>query len=461
VTWPIGEASGPSSAARRDSLYRRALAVADLVAAAVALWMCIVGVGEDQLQALTLAALPIAVVVSKVTGLYDRDELTLEKSTLDEAPALFQLATLYTLVFWLSQDVFIEGFLGTRQVLALWFALFACLVVGRSFARAVAGHAAPPERCVVLGDPAACEQIGRKLAGNVRAHVQLIGWLPLDAPEDLAGAEDSFAARMRATEAHRVIIAPGEAESDQILDAVRMAKALGLKVSILPRIFEVVGSSVEFDNLEGLTVLGVRRFALTRSSLAVKWTFDRVCGIFLSVLFAPLIGLIALAIRLDSRGPILFEQTRVGRDGQLFRMLKFRTMVAGADDLKGVLLDRNEANGLFKIADDPRITRVGRLLRRTSLDELPQLMNVLRGEMSLVGPRPLVVEEDSQVAGWHRRRLNLPPGMTGPWQILGSARVPLQEMVKIDYLYAANWTLWEDVKILLRTLAHMVARRGM
>ena len=148
--------------------------------------------------------------------------------------------------------------------------------------------------------------------------------------------------------------------------------------------------------------------------------------------------------------------------GEPFELWKFRTMISGADELKAQLTAHNEvATGLFKIADDPRITRAGRWLRNASLDELPQLVNVLRGEMSLVGPRPLVSDEDDLISGLDRRRLHLTPGMTGHWQIAGSSRVPLVEMVKLDYLYVAGWSPWTDIKLLLRTIPYIVARRGL
>jgi lipopolysaccharide/colanic/teichoic acid biosynthesis glycosyltransferase len=213
---------------------------------------------------------------------------------------------------------------------------------------------------------------------------------------------------------------------------------------------EVVGSSVEFEDLDGVNVLAVRRFGLTRSSRLVKRVMDLGAGTLMWVLLLPVLLGISLAVKADSRGPLFFRQRRVGCGGEIFELLKFRTMVADAESQKADLQDLNEAEGLFKIADDPRITRVGRFLRRTSLDELPQLMNVLRGEMSLVGPRPLVLDEDERVEG-----------MTGRWQVLGSARVPLQEMVQLDYLYVANWSLWGDVKILLRTLPFVLGRRGL
>jgi lipopolysaccharide/colanic/teichoic acid biosynthesis glycosyltransferase len=164
-----------------------------------------------------------------------------------------------------------------------------------------------------------------------------------------------------------------------------------------------------------------------------------------------------------SRGPVFFRQRRVGQWGAPFEIIKFRTMYDGADARKAELEAFNEAagNGFFKIENDPRVTPVGRVLRRTCIDELPQLMNVVRGEMSLVGPRPLIDDEDSQIQGWDRRRLFVRPGMTGLWQVFGSARVPMNEMVKIDYLYGANWSVWTDVKILLRTFSFVVSRRGL
>jgi exopolysaccharide biosynthesis polyprenyl glycosylphosphotransferase len=235
-----------------------------------------------------------------------------------------------------------------------------------------------------------------------------------------------------------------------------------VRVSILPRLLEVVGSTVEFDDLHGVTVMGVKRFELTRSSATVKRAFDLVWTSIGLLAVAPLMIVAAVAIKLDSPGPVFFRQQRVGRFGKRFHILKFRTMVQDAEALKESLRERNEAQGgMFKIADDPRVTRVGRFLRKTSLDELPQLLNILKGQMSLVGPRPLVIEEDMRVQGWHRRRLELTPGMTGPWQILGPTRVPLREMVALDYLYVANWSLWSDMKILLRTVSYVIRCRGL
>jgi lipopolysaccharide/colanic/teichoic acid biosynthesis glycosyltransferase len=175
---------------------------------------------------------------------------------------------------------------------------------------------------------------------------------------------------------------------------------------------------------------------------------------------APLMAAIAVLVRCTSHGSALFRQQRIGRDGRPFEVLKFRTMVSGADRLRAALLADSHDPGWLLLDDDPRVTRLGRLLRRSSLDELPQLFNVLRGEMSLVGPRPLIVEEDCRLGGWHRARVDLLPGITGSWQVLGRTRIPFDEMLRLDYLYVTNWSLWGDVRLILRTIPAVLSRRG-
>ena len=464
----IAEGEGRKVVKDRDALYRRMLAMADVLAAGLALVVAVGLIGHDRLELAGLAVLPIVVVLSKIIGLYDRDELLLHKTTLDEAPKLFQLATLYALLTFLAEDLLVDGAVGKKQVLGLWAAFFVFGLISRRLARGLANRSAAIERCILVGDYASYLRFREKLRHGGRCHAHLIGRVPLEGDSnghgrrEVLGHLDGLETLVAGHDISRVIIAPHDADTEGTLDLVRKVKSLGVRVSILPRIFEVVGSSVEFDNVEGVTLLGVRRFGLTRSSRVLKRGLDLVGATAALLATGPLMAIIALAIRLDSPGPLFFRQVRVGRDGEVFEMLKFRTMVDGADAQKEALRVHNEAaEGLFKIAEDPRITRVGRFLRRTSLDELPQLINVLRGQMSLVGPRPLVVDEDRRVEGWHRRRLHLTPGMTGHWQILGSSRVPLNEMVKIDYLYVANWSLWTDVKILVRTVPYMFSQRGL
>jgi exopolysaccharide biosynthesis polyprenyl glycosylphosphotransferase len=454
---------------RRDALFRRMLLLADVVAI-VGAFVLTVELARRSLQ-LTwagIAAIPILVVGAKITGLYDRDETLLRKTTLDEAPKLFQLATLCALVAWLTGGLIVQGQLDRHEALFLWLALAALLILARTASRAISLRLAPVEQCLFIGDEASAETIRSKLTGHGGVKAEMVAHLNLDelAPWSTDNFSDSRLAEIRDVarrlDVHRAIIAPGSVDEREMLNLVRTLKAVGVRVSVLPRLLEVVGSSVEFDDLHGVTVMGVRRFDLTRSSAACKRAFDLLGAALGLLAVSALLVVIAIAINLDSRGPVFFRQLRVGRYGRRFYILKFRTMVPEAEALKESLRHRNEAkDGLFKIAEDPRVTRVGRLLRRSGLDELPQLWNIIRGEMSLVGPRPLVVDEDQRVEGWHRRRLELTPGMTGPWQILGPARVPLREMVAIDYLYVANWSLWADIKILLRTVPHVFARRGL
>jgi exopolysaccharide biosynthesis polyprenyl glycosylphosphotransferase len=461
--------SGPTAAtAARDALYRRLLAVADVFSAAFAFTVAIPVLGDDSLGILAVVAVLMIVLVCKLTGLYDRDEHLLRKTTLDEAPALFRVAALYTLLAFLAGTAIVDGPFGSDQAAALWALLFISMLITRTIARRIAGAIAPEERCVILGTAEAGHWLSSKLERSHATRVRIVGRVPLN-PNDqstnelsLLGSFEQLGLLLAEHDVDRVVLAPGMADADHMLDGIRIVKALGVRVSVLPRMFEVVGAAVEFDDIEGASLLGVRPHGLSRSSRLLKRALDVTGATIGLLLIAPLLAMIAVAIKLDSRGPVFFRQPRMGRDDTVFKMLKFRTMVDGADRQREQLADRNEAEGgLFKIEDDPRITRVGRFLRRTSLDELPQLFNVLRGDMSLVGPRPLVLDEDRQIEGWYRRRLLLLPGMTGLWQVFGSARVPMSEMVKIDYLYGANWSLWLDVKILLRTVPFMLGRRGL
>jgi lipopolysaccharide/colanic/teichoic acid biosynthesis glycosyltransferase len=178
------------------------------------------------------------------------------------------------------------------------------------------------------------------------------------------------------------------------------------------------------------------------------------------VVTLPVMAVVAVLVKATSRGPILFSQERVGRGGRRFRIYKFRTMVADAEAREKQLKALSKDPGWLLLDSDPRVTRVGRVLRHASLDELPQLWNVVAGDMSLVGPRPMPPDIDDQISGWRRKRLDLTPGITGLWQVLGRTSIPFEEMLKLDYLYVTNWSLWQDVRLLIQTLPAVLGRRG-
>jgi exopolysaccharide biosynthesis polyprenyl glycosylphosphotransferase len=465
----VAEGDSTAASASRDAVYRRLLAAADLIAATAAFVIAIPVLGHDSLGIWTLVVIAMVVLVCKLAGLYDRDEHLLHKTTLDEAPVVFYVATLYTLLAFLAGANIVNGTFGREQAVALWGLLFVLMLLMRGLARCLAGALVDDERCVIIGNADAAHWLSTKLERCEGTKTQVVGRVPLRLDDTstnelpLLGRFDALERLLAEHRVDRALIAPGRGDNDhRLLDAIRVVKRLGVRVSVLPRLFEAVGSAYEVDEVEGTTLLGVRRHGLSRSSWMIKRSFDLASTLLGLLLIAPLLAMIAVAIKLDSRGPVLFRQRRVGCDDRVFEIYKFRTMVDGADGQRAALADRNEAGGgLFKIEDDPRITRVGRFLRRTSLDELPQLLNVLRGDMALVGPRPLVVDEDCLIEGLHRHRLLVPPGVTGLWQIFGSARIPLDEMVKIDYLYGANWSLWLDIKILLRTVPFVLGQRGL
>lgn len=441
-----------------------------MLAVGSALFISSILLGDDRLTWASLAIAPLFVVICKAAGLYERDPHLIHKTTLDEVPALFGIATLSGLLLFLSDGFFIDGHLGRGQILATWLLLFGLMTCFRAVARWSASRLTQPERCLLVGDPKLAHKLHEQLTLTRSIGAELIGVIPANQGGSNNGRSNDadpgpyLESALMTEEIDRVILTTGaQLGRDDLLYIIREMKAHGVKVSVLPEASRVAGSSVEIDQLHGLTLLGVRRFEFSRSSRAIKTVFDVVASGCLLLVLAPVVIAIAVAIRLDSPGPVLFRQRRVGRHGDQFEMLKFRSMVDEAEQLKQDLRHLNEgAEGLFKISGDPRITRVGRVLRRWQLDELPQFVNVLRREMSLVGPRPLIPEEDHKIEGWYRRRLDMLPGITGHWQILGSSqRIPLEEMVKLDYLYAANWSLWGDIRLLLRTVPFVFGRLGL
>jgi len=456
---PLTRVKAPATGLWREFPRPLLLALADAAAASIALVVVLSEFRQAVTPVRVLVYLPVVIVLLKLGDLYDRDELHLAPSTLDEAPRVAQLTGLLALAMAiLPSTLQPSGPTAGAEIGALWAALFVALLGGRAVARFVAERLCRPERCLCIGDLDHVERLRSRLAAS-RARARVIACLPLTAADILELDDAQFIGGVvRELDIDRIIIAASAAESGADARLVRIAKAAGARVTVLSDLFDAIGARFEFDGVNGMTMVGVRQFGISRAASALKRSFDVAATLIGLVVAGPLILAIAIAIRLDSKGPVFFRQVRVGRDGRPFSMVKFRSMVADADSQKEAFRALSEAgHGLFKITNDPRVTTVGRFLRRSSLDELPQIFNVLRGEMSLVGPRPLVVDEDVAVRGLDRSRLHLAPGMTGPWQILAS-RVPLDDMVAIDYRYVTNWSPWTDLKILLRTGGHMLGR---
>jgi exopolysaccharide biosynthesis polyprenyl glycosylphosphotransferase len=258
-----------------------------------------------------------------------------------------------------------------------------------------------------------------------------------------------------------VILTEADFDERTVLEVVEQAHRQGVKVRLAPDTTELLVQRGEYVPGQGAPLFELRPPVLTGWDWSLKRGFDLVVSVLIVVLGLPLWLLIAAAIKLDSRGPVLFVDRRIGVGEQEFGMLKFRTMVAGAEARQAELEEANEAEGaLFKIREDPRVTRVGRLLRRFSLDEIPQVVNVVKGEMSLVGPRPLPLRDYRLLEDWHRARYRVLPGMTGLWQISGRSGLTFDDLVRLDFTYLENWSIWLDVSIIAKTIPAVLTRRG-
>jgi exopolysaccharide biosynthesis polyprenyl glycosylphosphotransferase len=451
----------------RDTAVRRVLAAADAVAIGLATAVAVAPGRDRSTVLLVLATLPAWLLLFKAYGLYDRDIKRISKESLKDLPAIVHSLLLGSVLLWIASDAVLDAPVGRTEILVFAIAAAATMLVLRTAGRTLAARLLGRERILLAGDAQAMPLLARKLRAHPEYGVEAVGVL-----SNLAGGSrgglpvlgrcdpQALAAIATAQRVERVVIAHADGDVAWTPELVRAAQALGLKVSLLPHPFDALGRSAEVDDVEGVTLLGLHPPVLPRSSRFLKRTMDLAGAAVLLVVAVPVLLAAAVAVKVTSPGPVLFRQERIGRAGRRFRLAKFRTMVVGADAMTAALAAQSSDPNWLLLADDPRVTRVGRFLRTTSIDELPQLWNVLRGEMSLVGPRPLVENEDRQITGWGRGRLDLTPGLTGLWQVLGRTSIPFEEMITLDYVYVTNWSLWGDVQILLRTLPAMLTRRG-
>ena len=457
--------------AKRDYLLHRAFALSDAVGLMLALSTALAVAPEEHrlLDALwLLPVLPGWLLIFKIYGLYDGDAKRISHHALDDVSGLFHSFVMGTLGLWLYFRVLPPGKLLFPQMLIFAGAGLVCLLALRTLARRLMRRVLGPERVLMLGaNDAQSAALVRKIRAHPEYGLEPIGLISVagdggDCGLPIVGSHgDSDLSRL--VEAHaieRLLVDSTAINEDDLIELVGQCRLLSLKLGILPGVSQALGPSVVIDEIEGVAVLGVNPPTLSPSSRLLKRSMDVLGSLLLLALAAPLMAVLALAIRLGSRGPALFAQERIGRGDRRFRLRKFRTMVTDAEAWREDLLEHSADPGWLKLEHDPRITRVGRFLRITSLDELPQLWSVLRGDMSLVGPRPLIESEDCQVTGLGRHRLDLTPGITGLWQVLGRTSIPFEEMVKLDYLYVTNWSLWGDLRLLLRTLPAVLLRRG-
>jgi exopolysaccharide biosynthesis polyprenyl glycosylphosphotransferase len=464
--------AGPAGARRRGSLLRRLLAAGDWGALIATLCLVTAASPKTDIATLFWAAMfsPVWILVLKLQGLYDNDHRRIRHSTLDELPNLISAAVLGTLA--------LDGLLALSPAgpLALASAIgvglgalvgsFAARAVLRFFWHRLAGSAAG----IVIGPAAAVGLVARRVATHPETRLHLVGYLAPRGKEG-AGANTGGLPRLgsvtdiarvaRDHDVERAIVTEQEMSEAAAERLIEECKVAGLGLTFLPQHFGLLGPGIELNRLAELPVLDFRFSDPSRSTIALKRATDLIVGGTLLVLLSPLLAAIALLTLVGSGRPVLFRQRRAGKDGRPFTVLKFRTMVKGAEERLGELVDLEKLDEpAFKIADDPRVTRVGRLLRRFSLDELPQFVNVVRGDMSLVGPRP---EEEAVVALYDERqrtRLAVKPGMTGPMQVYGRADLTFEERLAMERDYLDNLSAAGDLAILLRTPAAIVRGDG-
>jgi exopolysaccharide biosynthesis polyprenyl glycosylphosphotransferase len=459
-------------ARRRGIVLGHRLWAADLISALLA--GLIVGVifdpgaGAPAIIGFGLVTAALWSFFSFALGLHSGDRLSAWASSLNEvAPFCVGLMLLSWPVFGAAAllDLGAPAATALSCMVLLGLVDAACRTVVRTRIHRVADLR---QRTLILGSGVVAGQLVGKLRNNSQYGLVPIGVVDddyhpigeVDLP--LLGGFSELSQLLIGRRIDRVIIAFSRASHEQLLSAIRTCRDAGVAIDVVPRLFEFLDGARALDQVGGLPLISLGPARLTRSAQLAKRTVDIAGSALALILLSPILLAVMAAIRIESPGPVFFRQRRAGRYNEPFEVLKFRSMYEDAEERKTSLEEDNESTDgvMFKIRDDPRITRVGRLIRRTSIDELPQLVNVLRGDMSLVGPRPIIFREAEALEDWHLRRAELRPGLTGPWQIYGRSQSPFQEMVRFDYQYVAGWSLARDIEILIATLPAVLSGRG-
>lgn len=466
----------------RGWLVRRLLAAADVIGLLAAMllaeWIVTTTTGagaipvRDEVIAL-IATLPGWIVVAKLYGLYDRDEERADHSTADEFAAVFNMVTVCTWLFWALSRVTHVVYPTPPKLIIFWATAIIFVTLGRALARTLARrNVAYLQNTIIVGAGDIGQLVARKLLQHREYGINLVGFVdaqPRKRREDLGhlaglGGPDRLPALVRMFDVERVIVAFSNESHEAELQIVRSLDNLGVQIDIVPRLFEIVGPNAEMHLVEGMPVMSLRPMHIPRSSRLLKRAADVVVSGIALVLTAPLFAFVAWRIRREDGGPVFFRQTRLGMDMREFTMLKFRTMHVGTGSgeheehvrlaMAGVMAP--ERSGLFKLERVDAITRTGRWLRRTSLDELPQLINVLFGDMSLVGPRPCLPYETESFLPHHFDRFAVPAGITGMWQAMARAHATFREALDMDVAYVRGWSLRLDLRLFCRTPLQML-----
>ena len=456
-------APGSDAARQRFRSLRRLLFLADIFAGVVS--GALVGVvAHGSGGQVLLLALVVAVawpVVAFLCGLYAREDLRAWASGVSEAPRLVLTCLALS---WPMYALVVSMGLVRPAAAAFLGALMCGAVAGlaRSAAR-MSVHRTPKlrQRTLIVGSGMVADRLAERINDHPELGLELTGFIDDGAGDQgtsnlpCLGGLSALSDLVELKLVDRVMIAFTRAHHEELLHALRVCRDAGVAVDIVPRLFEFLDGARSIEQIGGMPLLSIDVPTFSAPSRISKRSLDIIVAGLALIVLSPVLVAIAIAIKLDSRGPVLFTQRRSGRGGEFFKLYKFRSMHTEAT------VQVRDDGAIVKSRDDDRITRVGRVLRRLSLDEAPQLLNVMRGDMSLVGPRPLVMAEARALTeSWQARRADLRPGLTGPWQIAGRSNIPFQEMIRFDYQYVAGWSLARDVEILLATVPVVLSGRG-